>query len=279
MGDSLPAKRFESHLRHLKQHYEVIGLDSAVGVLRGEHSPRSIEGRPMAVISVDDGFGDNCAVMAPLMRAFGLPATVFLATDFLDSERAPWPTQLSAIVHQAQTTRIEYPFAASLASAAERSAVAARIKKEWKTLEPEQRGAALTELAHHVKVSSLKTQPPLTWQEVREMRRGGITFGSHTVYHSLLPFVSKDAVVRELRDSKMRIEQELGEECRWLAYPNGDYDHEVIALAKRAGYGAALTQDAGVNEQGGDLMALRRIQVPHDESLACFACRASLIAA
>lgn len=276
LGDSLPARRFESQLSYLKRNYDVVGLDAALRWLDDEAGAgRDDDRRPLAVVSVDDGFADNFTVMRPVVLASGLPVTVFLATDFLDSGRAPWPTQLAAIVRQARVDRITFPFSASLGSPGERSAAAARMKREWKRLDPDARFDALAELARHVGIDSVRTPPALTWAQVREMRRDGIAFGSHTVYHSLLPFVSTEAARRELVESKKRMENELDEPCAWLAYPNGDHDSAVVTLAREAGYRAALTQDAGVNRKGQDLLALRRIQVPHDESMACFAYRAA----
>ena len=277
MGESLPVRAFEAQVRHLKRNYEVVPLADALRTLEDDGAATR-RPKPLAVISVDDGFGDNFHLMAPVIRSAGLPVTVFLATDFLDSGRAPWPTLVRAIVQQAQVTRIRFPFEASMATGAERDAAAGRIKRAFKVLEPEERFAAIAELARHAGVRDVRTPPPLTWAQVRAMREDGVRFGSHTVYHSLLPFVSRETVRRELVESRARIERELDEPCEWLAYPNGDYDDTAVELARDAGYRAALTQDRGSNVSGDAPLTLRRIQVPHDESLACFACRASLTA-
>ena len=49
------------------------------------------------------------------------------------------------------------------------------------------------------------------------------------------------------------------------------YSHAIATYALAECY--ALTQDPGPNAPGQDALALRRLQVNHDESLAVFACR------
>jgi peptidoglycan/xylan/chitin deacetylase (PgdA/CDA1 family) len=239
---------------------------------------RKFEERPKAVITVDDGFADNFEIMMPVVRALEVPITVFLATDFLDTGQPPWPTMIKAIIQGSRSERMEYPFSASLRTAADRSAALAHIKTIWRGLGLKERGDAIAEFGRHLRAHSVRTPRPLTWEQVRQMRQQGITFGSHTVHHSMLPFVAASQARWELVQSRRRIEEELKEPCHWFAYPNGDYDDSSMSLVTQAGYLAALTQERGINHPGAELMALHRIEVPKDESLGCFACRASLVA-
>lgn len=59
----------------------------------------------------------------------------------------------------------------------------------------------------------------LNWSEVREMRKYGITFGSHTVTHRQLSSLSRSEVRRELVQSKRVIEQEISASVDSFAYP------------------------------------------------------------
>lgn len=60
----------------------------------------------------------------------------------------------------------------------------------------------------------------LTWSEVRELRREGIRFGSHTVTHPDLRSLGPDQIEYELGCSKETIEQELGEAIEEFSYPH-----------------------------------------------------------
>jgi peptidoglycan/xylan/chitin deacetylase (PgdA/CDA1 family) len=59
----------------------------------------------------------------------------------------------------------------------------------------------------------------LSWNEVRELHRAGMQFGSHTVTHPVLKQISHSELEAELGDSKQAIEQELGVGVTSFAYP------------------------------------------------------------
>lgn len=64
-----------------------------------------------------------------------------------------------------------------------------------------------------------KNRECLTWPEVRELRKAGIQFGSHTVHHPKLVELGEAEIAAELSDSKAAIEHELGEAIDSFAYP------------------------------------------------------------
>jgi peptidoglycan/xylan/chitin deacetylase (PgdA/CDA1 family) len=82
---------------------------------------------------------------------------------------------------------------------------------------------------------------PLTWPELRELTAAGWEIGSHTCSHPLLTELEEQALAGELRDSKLRIEAELGRQCTSLAYPYGGVDVRVADAAREAGYQWAAT--------------------------------------
>ena len=79
----------------------------------------------------------------------------------------------------------------------------------------------------------------MNWEELRALSERGVEIGSHTMTHPHLPRLSDEEIDRELQDSRVRIEDELGRPCRFLAYPFGEHDARVRAGAERAGYEAA----------------------------------------
>lgn len=80
----------------------------------------------------------------------------------------------------------------------------------------------------------------MRWDELRELAERGIEIGAHTVSHPHLPRLGDDEVERELRDSRARIEDELGRACRFLAYPYGEEQPRIRATAERVGFEAAF---------------------------------------
>ncbi len=81
----------------------------------------------------------------------------------------------------------------------------------------------------------------LTWPQIKEMSDNGMTIGSHTLDHPNLTALSDEALKRELEDSKKIIEEKIGKKINYLAYPGGNFNEQVIELAKAAGYRAAVS--------------------------------------
>jgi peptidoglycan/xylan/chitin deacetylase (PgdA/CDA1 family) len=105
----------------------------------------------------------------------------------------------------------------------------------------------------------------LTWEEVRELKRAGVDFGSHTVSHPKLVSLSEEELQRELVDSRDAIEQALSSSVETFAhpyaFPQGDlaYVERFRRCARAAGYRAAVTTIVGRFRPKDDLMTLRRL--------------------
>ena len=61
----------------------------------------------------------------------------------------------------------------------------------------------------------------MDWDQVREMQKGGIEFGAHTVHHPILTNIPSEQAREEIVGSKHRIEEEVGGPVLGFAYPNG----------------------------------------------------------
>ena len=59
----------------------------------------------------------------------------------------------------------------------------------------------------------------LTWSQVRDLRKAGVEFGSHTVTDPQLRGVSTEQMRTEVGRSKDDIEEKLGERVEAFAYP------------------------------------------------------------
>lgn len=118
--------------------------------------------------------------------------------------------------------------------------------------------------------SGLRARKLLTWSQIREMQKYGIEFGSHTLSHPNLSDVSGEQLRREVRDSKLRLEDALGVEVTSFAYPYGGVDRRVRSAVAEAGYKLAFTTLPGVNWWN-DPLTQRRADVNENTSLLDFA--------
>ena len=80
----------------------------------------------------------------------------------------------------------------------------------------------------------------MSWEEMEEMSRAGMIFGSHSISHPHLDKLSDEELKKEVGDSKKILEEKLGKKVDYLAYPAGMYNDRVIEAVKAAGYQAAL---------------------------------------
>lgn len=101
----------------------------------------------------------------------------------------------------------------------------------------------------------------LTWPQIHEMEKQGISFGSHTLSHSKLSKDDPQDARFQLETSQAVFRWQFGKNARALAYPCGYYDDTVKQLVKAAGYDAAFTVDYGPVSPGDDLLSLRRVPI------------------
>jgi len=101
----------------------------------------------------------------------------------------------------------------------------------------------------------------MTWDDLKELSKNNITVGSHTMAHHWLPSMDNDALRREIYDSKKILEDHLGSQVLFLAYPLGAYDDKVKTMVKEAGYAAACGTNPGKFSPWEDLFALKRIKI------------------
>jgi len=101
----------------------------------------------------------------------------------------------------------------------------------------------------------------LTWKQVRRFEGRGVEFGSHTVSHASLTSLSDVGALEELVNSRKKLERKLDHRVPWLAYPYGDYDGRIEALARKAGYKLAVTTDWGSLQSASRPFALKRLRV------------------
>lgn len=264
---SLPVVMFEKQIAWLRRTHLLVSLSDGLEFLK-EASPETM---PMAAITIDDGFENNYRIAWPVLVRQRVPATIFIATDFVDTGRPPWPTRLRDIIQALSRQRT---FAAVAGGDTSVEAHYQRLQRELRCKDADARRDALDRMVTDYNLHDLPTRPALGWDQIREMAASGITFGSHTVSHGYLPSLRSTELSRELTESKRRIEQELQTRCRYFAYPNGDWSDAGARKVQEAGYCAAVTQDFGSNTRQRDPCSLLRVEVPSNDPLASFQYRA-----
>lgn len=86
----------------------------------------------------------------------------------------------------------------------------------------------------------------MTWDQLREMKAGGVTIGSQTATHLHMAAASAADNRADLEKSNRRFVEELGERPKLFAYPYGEASLAVETLVKDEGFEAAFGQHSGV---------------------------------
>lgn len=263
-------------MRTLSRRFTPIHISEAARLMaRGLPLP------PRAVaVTFDDGHRDNYTHAFPILREAGVPATIFLATGYLDRPGTFWFDEVAHLLYSTRRGALELPgmgIRLMLGDVASRRAAAAHVLGVLKVVPDAKRREALVELRVATGVEPLPgdRSATLTWSQVREMRAGGVEFGSHTVDHPILSRLDADGLESELAESRREIIARLGIEADLLAYPVGGesaYDERVVTAARACGYRMALTYVSGVNPwPPADPYRLRRLHVERYTTRARFA--------
>jgi peptidoglycan/xylan/chitin deacetylase (PgdA/CDA1 family) len=95
---------------------------------------------------------------------------------------------------------------------------------------------------------NLARMPNLSWADVREIAGLGHEIGSHSVTHPNLAAISLEQARHELLDSKKTLEDQLGQQVRWFAYPYGgrqNFRPDRLPLVLEAGYQGCVSGFGG----------------------------------
>ncbi|UCF92179.1 MAG: polysaccharide deacetylase family protein [Desulfobacterales bacterium] len=95
----------------------------------------------------------------------------------------------------------------------------------------------------------------LSWKQIRQLSRGGIDIQCRTRLHRRISDLKDkesfetyiQELEKELTRSKAIIRRELNQDCKYLAYPGGDANNLIVALAKKHGFQAAFTLNGQSN--------------------------------
>jgi len=111
-------------------------------------------------------------------------------------------------------------------------------------------------------------EPLLGAAEIAEMQAAGICFESHTRTHAALTMIPPERALEELTTSRAALSQLLNAPVTVLCYPYGKQNLMVRALAREAGYEAAVIARRRMNTARTDPFRLTRIWIDNRMTLA-----------
>lgn len=110
----------------------------------------------------------------------------------------------------------------------------------------------------------------ITWAQAKEMSDAGMAIEGHGRDHVDLRGRSNDYLVYQILGIQEAIHYHTGRLPRFFAYPSGQYDANVIAVLKSAGYWGAVTTDWGKEHTLEDMFEMERVRVRGSDTLGSF---------
>jgi peptidoglycan/xylan/chitin deacetylase (PgdA/CDA1 family) len=259
---AMPVSQFRQQMEYLTRNFHVISLDQ---IARGDFSSNGQ--KHCVAITFDDGYRDNFLCAFPVLKELGIPATIFLATGYIESGELPWYDQVCLAFKLTLQSRISLSEVhgkdLSLDTRNARLHTLQHTLAVLRAVNEATRLQLLRELFQQLRVPARLNLPNvmLSWDEVRRMSKQGIGFGAHTVTHPVLASLSGERLEDEVVGSKKTVENRLQLPVRHFAYPFGkpfDVGPEAKRLVKAAGFETAVTTVSGINDPAQDPFELKR---------------------
>jgi peptidoglycan/xylan/chitin deacetylase (PgdA/CDA1 family) len=260
---SVSTSTFEAQMRYLARNYRVLSLAEILN--RIQHG---LEIEPYTIaITFDDGYRDNLTHAHAILRKYRLPATLFVATGYIGTDRMMWNDQVSWAFKQTNRNYWQLELGKrhlefSLHSPGDKIRSLNQVLETLKSISDDEKSRVIASIVSELRSENASQgRVMLTWPELRKMVKEGWDVGSHTVNHVILTRVDVAIVNTELCQSKQILEKELERPIGLFAYPNGkepDFNLSTKEVVRQTGYKAAATTVNGLNDRTTDPWEIRR---------------------
>ena len=238
-------RMFERQLDWIGRRFRFVALDE-VGSRLESGDPFET---PTATITFDDGYRDMYEHAYPVLKRKGIPAAVFVVTDWIGRASALYHDRLYLLLTRDGPASREVLVDLGVMTAEQVLTVRGSNEpfvalRHLLTTLPQEGLARVTAALEEklaVDTGRLDGLKPLCWAMLAEMQRGGITVGSHTRTHALLTRESASRMLEETAGARRVLEGQLGTMIQHFAYPDGAFDTETVETVARAGYRFAYT--------------------------------------
>jgi peptidoglycan/xylan/chitin deacetylase (PgdA/CDA1 family) len=252
--------RFDKLMTFVTRNFAALPLPEAVNRLEQGTLPKRA-----CCITFDDGYADNLTVALPILEKHKLPATVFVATGYLDGGRMFNDAVIDAIA-LTKVDRLDlrdlgldmYP----LDGIREKLATISTILNRIKFSPPELRDRQVAGILDTADCGPLPVDIMLTSRQVKELAQRGVEIGGHTVAHTILTTLDDERAFDEIKSGKLHLEEITGRPVTSFAYPNGkpgrDYAKHHVPMVQKAGFARAVSTSYGAGVFESDKFQLPR---------------------
>ena len=229
-GNFVSLDKFEYQISFIKNKYNIISLHELHNIIINNNIPKDHK----IVITFDDGYIDNYKYAFPILSKYSIPATIFLLSDYINSNETVWDWNLYKIIYQSncieKITELDFPVG-----------IFSQNKKEllwnlvnyFKYIKPSTRKDCIKKISDKLLINdyNFNENRIMNWDEIKEMSKNLIDFGSHGCSHTSFLNQDNHFVDCELLKSKEIIENNLKKKCNFFSFPFGsknDFSNDLI---------------------------------------------------
>lgn len=271
----IPADEFERQMRFLCRHFKPVKASRIQSDLGHDIQ---------FAVTLDDGYEDNYRVAAPILKKLGIPATFYVVSDFVGTDRLFWWEQIADLMRRSERENLEMPVivpgfggdgvlpmrdhvershAYEMLCAAIRNGPHVDIPLQMERA-AEFFGVALREQGRDYGL--------MDWHQLKDLVRQGFEVGGHTATHCNLIAANEETLRREVNESMRIIESELDAPVESFAYPYGLFEasNELVTRAlAQTNCRAAFTVIQGAVRAGLPAYELPRARLNRPYPFAC----------
>ena len=272
-GICVAPERFREQLEHIRQRCRLVRFE--------DDWSRIWE--PAVCITFDDGYADNARNALPLLEAAEVPATFFVSTGTIGTDREFWWDELERLTMEEGGGQEVFELADDEHAA--RWPTTTRSGREHLSWDLHERAMKVGSARREGWLRQLRNwaaagangRPGHRALDERELRvlssSPWVTLGAHTVSHSPLAALSDGEQRAEVVESKETLERLTGRAVEVFSYPFGkrtDYNRSSIKICREVGFKKAAAAFAGLTYRWTDTFQVPRVVV-RDWDRAAFA--------
>jgi len=264
---------FTRQMKHLARNYHVISMLQLLNEVENEIPlPKRA-----VLITFDDAYADFAETAWPILKRLGLPATLFVPTAYPDHPEVAfwWDRLYQAFQATAKAELRGTPFGPlPLGNSEEKRRALRMVQNHVPTVPDDEAMKLVDSICDQLGEKHVCSGSVLTWDQLRQLDREGLTLGSHTRTHPVMTQVRLDRIREEIRASQADLKREIGIALPIFCYPNGNHNDAVISILRDEAIRLAFTTLSGPNKsQTLDSLRLRRIVITPRTSSAVFRIR------
>ena len=271
-----PLKDFEREIKYFKRHFSILSMDEVVNHLKLGKGFK----RPSIAITFDDGYLDNYTLAYPVLKKHGVPATIYLTTGLVGTPDGIWTEQIGVAFLETKKDHFNFPAllggrTIAIKTKEEKEQANKEVSETLKLIPDNKRRELIQKLFEKLGVGArfrhFGERMMLNWDEVQEMRKDGITIGSHSHTHPILSQMPVEKAKDEILNSKKVVEENVDVRVKHFSFPNGreeDFSDELRDYCREIGFESVCSVVYGPYDIGKkDPFALKRVGAIHPVSM------------